>query len=187
MLQFSFKVAAEWSRGETAKILIEEGAVSCLLDITGNSALCVLIDQLPNLAVEALNQLHATDVITSREYYYLQYLEASRQKIETKAIRTPLEAAVTNRKYEVVTHPVMQRLIHNKWKKFGRFSTAFQLLFHAAFSIAWTAFALGTPERGKDTYKEMVDQVWKITLGVSILLMTVFDIGAHLQGQYIDA
>ena len=154
------------------------------MDITGNSALCVLIEQLPNLATEALNQLHTSDVITSREYYYLQYLEASRQKLETKTIRTPLEAAVVNRKYEVVTHPVIQRLIHNKWKKFGRFSTLFQLLFHAAFAFAWTAFSLGTPERGKDTYNETVDQVWKIALGVFILLMTFFDIGTHFQGQY---
>lgn len=154
------------------------------MDITGNSALCVLIEHLPNLAVEALNQLHTSDVITSCEYYYLQHLETSRQKVETKTVRTPLETAVANRKYEVVTHPVMQRLVHNKWKQYGWFSTAVHLLFHVAFGIAWTAFSIGTPRHGKDVYNEFVDRVWKITLGVTILLMTLYDIGKHVQGQY---
>ena len=167
--------------------MITEGAASCLLDITGNSALCVLIEHLPHLAVEALNQLHTTDVITLREYYHLQYLEASRQKVETKTTRTPLETAVANRKYEVVTHPVMQRLVYNKWKLFARFSTAFSLLFHVVFGVAWTVFALGTPKSGKDLYSERVDRAWKITLGVFIILMTLYDIGKHIQGQYCSA
>lgn len=158
-----------------------------MLDITGNSALCVLIDHLPNLAVEALNQLHSTDVITMREYYYLQYLEASRQKIETKTIRTALETAVTNRKYEVVTHPVMLRLIHNKWKQFGWWAIAFDLFFHIVFSIVWTAFAIGTPERGEHVYDTVNERVWKITLGILITLMTLFDIGKHIQGEYCSS
>ena len=183
MLFLFFKVAAEWSRGRAAKILIAEGAASCLLDITGNSALCVLIGNLPNLAVEALNQLHTTDVITLREYFYLQHLEASRQKVETKTARTALETAVANVRYEVITHPVMCRLVHNKWECFGWFSTTYNLLFHVIFGIAWTVFCLGTPRSGKDLYNKQVDRVWKITLGAFILLMTLYDIGRHIQGN----
>ncbi|XP_028400248.1 transient receptor potential cation channel subfamily V member 3-like isoform X2 [Dendronephthya gigantea] len=175
------QVSAEWSRGKVAKILIDEGASSCLLDITGNSALCVLIDRLPNLAVEALNQLHSYDVITMRESYYLQYLEASREKYATKKTRTALETAVANRKYEVITHPVMQRLVRKKWKQFGWMSTAFDLGFHVIFGIVWTVFALGTPEQGEDFYSKFSDRAWKITIGVVIILMTLFDIGKQIQ------
>ena len=166
-------------------MLIDEGAAACLLDSSGNSALCILIDRLPHLAVQALNQLHVTDVITRTNSYYLQYLEASRQKVETKATRTPLETAVVTRKYEVVTHPVMRRLIHNKWNHFGRLSTIFYLLFHIIFGIMWTAFALGTPLKGKDTYFPIEVKMWRIIIGLFILLMTIYDIARQIICEFL--
>ena len=168
---------------ETAKILIEEGASSCTLDSTGYSALCVLIDHLPNLALEALSQLHKRDPITMQDYYYLQHLESSRQNIETKSTRTPLETAVATRKYEVVTHPVMQRLITNKWVQYGRFSTIFDLLFHTIFGIMWTFVCLGTPRDGKDLYIPIEDHLWRVIIGLLVILLTVYDIGKHAYGE----
>lgn len=168
-------------------MLIDEGAASCVLDTSGNSALCVLIDRLPNLALEALSQLHTTDVITMKDSYYLQYLEASRRKIETKATRTPLETAVTTRKNEVVTHPVMQRLIYNKWIQYGRRSTMLDLLFHVIFGVTWTSICMGTPAKGKELYVPPEDNVWRIVLGVFVLLMTVFDIGRHIHGNLLNS
>lgn len=164
-------------------MLIDEGATSYVLDSSGNSALCVLIDRLPHLALEALNQLHTTNVITKANSYYLQYLEASRQKVETKSTRTPLEAAVITEKFEVVTHPVMQRLIHNKWIQYGRLSTIFDLLFHIVFGVAWTAVTVGTPKNARELYIPADKHAWRIILGVFVLLMTAFDIAKHIYGK----
>ena len=169
---------------DTAKILIDEGAVSCSLDSSGYSALSVLIDRLPKLALEALSQLHKRDVISMNDYYYLQHLEASRQKIETKSARTALETAVVTRKYEVVTHPVMQRLIYNKWILYGRLSTTYDLLFHAAFGILWTSVSIGTPQHGRDLYRPMEDHIWRVVIGLLILLLTVYDIGRLFYGTF---
>lgn len=183
---FSFrpiKLAAEWTRDGTVKFLLDQGASSWLLDSSGNSALCVLIDRLPHLALEALNQLRTTDVITSKESYYLQHLEASRLKGETKNIRTPLEVAVMTRKYEVVSHPVMQRLIHNKWKQYGMFSTIIDLLFHVLYGILWTAGCMGIPSSAKSLWQPFSANLWLKVLGFFIAVMTMYDIVIQIQSK----
>ena len=181
---YSSQLAAEWTRVETAKTLIEEGAASCLPDSSGYTALSVLIDRMPELALVALSQLHKRDVISMKDYYYLQHLEASRQNIETKSTRTALETAVSTTKYEVVTHPVMQKLIANKWAQYGRWSTITDLLFHAAFGIMWTSVCLGTPKNGRDLYLPLEDHVWRIVIGLIVILLTVYDIGKHAYGMW---
>ncbi len=138
---------------------------------------------MPALALVALSQLHKRDVISMKDYYYLQHLEASRQNIETKSTRTALETAVATGKYEVVTHPVMQRLITNKWAQYGRLSTFVDLLFHAVFGILWTSVCLGTPKSGKDLYLPLQDHVWRIVIGLIVILLTVYDIGKHAYGK----
>ena len=138
---------------------------------------------MPNLALDALNQLHKRDVISMKDYYHLQHLETSKQNHETKSTRTALETAVATRKFEVVTHPVMQRLISNKWIQYGRLSTIFDLLFHAVFGIMWTTVCLGTPKSGRSLYIQLEDHVWRIVLGLIIILLTVYDIGNHAYGK----
>lgn len=179
-----FKVAAEWTRDKTAKVLIEEGAASCLLDSSGSSALSVLIDRLPHLALEALDQLHTSDIITMKESYFLNFLEASRKKIETKKTRTPLETAVVTRKYEVVTHPVMQRLIENKWKQFGRASTILDLGFYIIFNVMWTAMSMTTPKNGRDLYHPLNENIWRIILLVLIGTTIVYQVCLQIRGKW---
>lgn len=178
-----FKIAAEWSRDKTAKELIDEGAASCLLDSSGNSALSVLIDRLPHLALDALNQLHTTDIITLKESYYLNFLEASRMSLETKKARTPLETAVITGKFEVVSHPVMQRLIHNKWVQFGRMSTVLDLCFYIVFNIMWTAMSVLTPAKGRDMYNPLGDNIWRVILALCITIMMMYQVWRQVRGK----
>ena len=236
-------MAAEWTRAKAAEVLLDEGAASCLLDSSGNTALTILIDRLPNLALEALNQLNTTDVITMKEIYYLQFLEQSlpqKQKTtplvgmpaqdETSAtgkapatentpatekapatgetpangkttvkngktstkgktpswdessVRTPLEMAVITRKFEVVTHPVMQRLIHNKWMQYGRLSTIVDLLFHVVYGILWTTVCMSTPDTGKAIFEPFDARIWLKVLGLIVGVMTLYDIVGQIIG-----
>ena len=244
-------MAAEWTRGKAAEVLLDEGAASCLLDSSGNTALAILIDRLPNLALEALNQLHVSDVITMKEFYYLQFLEqpppqndettsvvditgqdntpatgvTNTTKTTTTAgttpatettpttenaptleknptvngkksakgktplltnssVRTPLEMAVITRKFEVVTHPVMQRLIHNKWMQYGRLSTIVDLLFHIVYGILWTTGCMATPDTGKAIYEPLDSRIWLKVVGFILIIMTFYDIVRLIHGKY---
>jgi hypothetical protein len=234
---FLTQLAAEWTRGKAAEVLLNEGAASCLLDSSGNTALGFLIDRLPNLALEALNQLHSTDIITMKEFYYLQFLEQSLPQDEetvdmaatqnespatgttpatentpgagkipsnekptvngktsetsakgktpvrtSSSVRTPLEMAVITRKFEVVTHPVMQRLIHNKWMQYGRLSTILDLLFHIVYGILWTTGCMSTPDTGKAIYEPFDARIWLKILGLILGIMTFYDIVGQIHG-----
>ena len=220
------QLAAEWTRGKAANVLLEEGAASCLLDSSGNTALTVLIDRLPNLALEALNQLHVTDVITMKEYYYIQFLEQSLTEEKEKTpqfdtptqvelpetekkpkngknptnaktksakeklvpswtktpVRTPLEMAVITRKYDVVNHPVMQRLVHNKWVQYGRLSTLIDLLFHILYGVLWTTGCMSTPSTGKAIFEPFEDRLWLKIMGLILGIMTLYDIVVQING-----
>ena len=164
--------------------MIDEGASSCLLDISGNSALSVLIDKLQHLSLEALNQLHMTDIITRKEFYYINFLEASRMRLETKKTRTPLETAVVTRKLEVVSHPVMHRLIHNKWMYFGRTATILDLCFHIVFIILWTTMSMLTPPTGQELYDPLSQNAWRVVLGLVICIMIIYKIGMQVRGRF---
>ena len=63
------------NRTKAAKLLLEEGAPAGVYDSTGNSALSLLIEKAPQVAMEALGQLHSIDHISRREYFFLDHLE----------------------------------------------------------------------------------------------------------------
>ena len=97
----SFQVSAEMNRFKAAKLLVTEGAPAGVYDDHGNSALSLLIEKIPEVALIALDQLHTTDYINRREFYFLNYLEGAKLKEELQdtAARSPLEIAVQNRRF----------------------------------------------------------------------------------------
>ena len=144
-----------------------------------------------------------------KEFYYIQFLEQSlpQEDEETSTLidtpaqvdtqlhakkksfvrpktsaRTPLEMAVITRKFEVVTHPVMQRLIYNKWKQYGRLSTIVDLLFHIVYGILWTTGCMSTPDTGKAIYKPFDARIWLKIIGLILGIMTFYDIVRQIIG-----
>ncbi len=83
---------------KAAKLLVTVGAPAGVYDNHGNSALSLLIEKIPEVALMALNQLRTTDYINRREYYFLNYLEGAKLKEELQETpaRSPLEIAVQN-------------------------------------------------------------------------------------------
>lgn len=65
------------NRTKAAKLLLEEGAPAGVYDSTGNSALSLLIEKAPQVAMDALGQLHSVDHISRREYFFLEHLEGT--------------------------------------------------------------------------------------------------------------
>ena len=96
----SRQVAAEMNRFKAAKLLVTEGAPAGVYDSHGNSALSLLIEKIPEVALIALDQLHTTDYINRREFYFLNHLEGAKLKEELQdtPARSPLEIAVQNQR-----------------------------------------------------------------------------------------
>ncbi len=105
-------------------------------------------------------------------------------KLETKKTQTPLETAVVTRKFEVVSHPVMQRLIHNKWIYFGRTATILDLCFYVVFNILWTAMSMLTPSTGEELYDPLRQNAWRVVLLVVIGIMIIYQFGRQVRGTF---
>ena len=83
---------------KAAKLLVAEGAPACVYDNLGDSALSLLIEKIPEVALTALDQFHTIDYINRREFYFLNYLEKIyvKEELQETPTRSPLEIAVQN-------------------------------------------------------------------------------------------
>jgi hypothetical protein len=68
------QVGVEMNRAKSAKLLVQHGAPAGVHDNVGNSALSLLIEKLPDVAIEALDQFHSVSTINRREFFFLNYL-----------------------------------------------------------------------------------------------------------------
>ena len=62
-------------RSEAARFLLEAGAPSAVYDDKGNSCLSLMVEKMPGIAMESLEQFHSMDRALRKKYYYLNYLE----------------------------------------------------------------------------------------------------------------
>ena len=62
------------NRAKSAKLLVQHGAPAGVHDTVGNSALSLLIEKLPDVAIEALDQFHSVSTINRKEFFFLNYL-----------------------------------------------------------------------------------------------------------------
>lgn len=97
---------------KAAKLLVTEGAPAGVYDNLGNSALSLLIEKIPEVALIAMDQLHTTDNINRREFYFLHHLEGARLKetLHDTPERSPLEIAVQNERFVMQIYSVYLKL-----------------------------------------------------------------------------
>ena len=164
------------NRSKAAKLLIAEGAPAGVYDNLGNSALSLLIEKIPEVALDAMDQFHSVDTINRKEFYFLNYLEATKLKEEKTPARTPLEIAVQNRRYDIIMHPVMQRLIGVKWQMYGKRGAIFDLMINLIYTVLWTVLAVTLPKYGKDLYVPIVPNSWRLIIGIFLILLTLVEI-----------
>lgn len=63
------------ARAEAARFLIEQGAPAGVYDSSGTPCLSLMIEKMPQIAIEAVEQFHLLDRAFRKHYYYLSYLE----------------------------------------------------------------------------------------------------------------
>ena len=159
-------LAAEMGQQESARFLLEFGAPVGIFDDTGMSAIGCMVEKMPHVALDALDQFVVKDDAFRKVYYYLNYLEydpvkwreentttdewgvaLQTDKSEQKKRKrerslgcptTALQLAVEHQDIEIIMHPVMQMLIRQKWNQFGRFGAIFSASIHLFYIMLWT-------------------------------------------------
>ena len=169
-------MSAQMNRSKAAKHLISEGAPAGVCDDVGNSALSLLIEKIPEVALEALDQFHCSDSITRKNFYFLNYLEASELKEERTPARTPLEIAVHNKRFDTILHPVMQRLIAVKWTMYGKWGAIQALVLNLVYTILWSVIGVTLPKTGREMYEPLGENIWRLLIGISLILLTLWGI-----------
>lgn len=67
-------------RIDSARYLLDIGVAVGVFDDTGMSCIAFMIEKMPHVACEALNQFHDSDIGRRKDYFYLNYLEGNPTK-----------------------------------------------------------------------------------------------------------
>ncbi len=164
------------NRYKAAKLLIVEGAPAGVYDDMGNSALSLLIEKIPEVALDAIDQFHSVDTVNRKEFYFLNYLEGTKLKEQKTPARTPLEIAVQNERYDIIMHPVMQRLIGVKWQMYGKWGAIVDLVLNLIYTILWTVLAVTLPKQGENLYSPLKSNAWRLVIVGLLIVLTLVEI-----------
>ncbi|XP_033645157.1 uncharacterized protein LOC117304686 isoform X3 [Asterias rubens] len=174
------QVAAELDRSETARQLLELGSDASDTDKTGQTSLVLLISKMPAVAKEGLDQFHRCDRANRKQYYDHHYVEPIGPDDPKPKARSAIQVIVQYNQLELITHPVIKRLLHVKWVKFGRRGACIQALINFVFILLWTVVAVTLREDKLERYNLPAD-TWRIVIWILSLLITVYMIILELQ------
>ncbi|XP_022090577.1 uncharacterized protein LOC110979250 isoform X2 [Acanthaster planci] len=177
------QVAAELDRSETAKLLLEMGADASDIDNAGQTALVQLICKMPAVAKEALDQFHRCDRANRKQYYDIHFVEPTKPDDKAPKSRSALQVIVQFHQLELILHPVVQRLMEIKWKKFGWWGAILQVLVNLAFILLWSVIAVTLRPSERMT---LPNDIWRIAIWALALLITCYMIGQELQEVYVS-
>ncbi|XP_038057678.1 uncharacterized protein LOC119729193 isoform X2 [Patiria miniata] len=179
----ALQIAAELDRSETARLLLELGAEASDMDNAGQTALVQLICKMPAVAKEALDQFHRCDRANRKQYYDHHFVEPTKPDDKTPRSRSALQVIVQFNQLELILHPVIQRLLKVKWKKFGLWGAIFQVFINLAFIILWSV--IGVTLRPNERMTFPVD-IWRLVIWGLALLITGFMIAQELQEIFVS-
>eukprot|EP00794_Sanderia_malayensis_P014118 gene14118-15594_t len=177
-------IAAEAGRSDACRLLLEYGAPAGVFDDCGTSALCYMIQKMPDVAKEALLQFQETETAQRRRHFYLNYLEVSYWKalghkagraLRQSHARSALQVIVNFNESNLIMHPVILRLVKLKWDLFGKRNATLLLTINIIFTLIWTAIGLLLPRTYSTSYyTPLKDNAVKIVLELIGGLMMLF-------------
>ena len=86
-----------------------------------------------------------------------------------------LKVAVLQNQSEILLHPVFQRLINVKWKKYGKIRAWSDLLMNVFYAMFWTILCVTQPEQPRDHYNPLREKWWRIVLEIIVSLFTCYE------------
>ncbi|XP_047134098.1 uncharacterized protein LOC100209684 isoform X1 [Hydra vulgaris] len=166
-------LAAEYGSSKTAQLLLDLEAPIGVYDNDGNFCLSYLIEKMPDVAYQALNQFKVANISLGRNEVYLSYLEKNPNSKVGNFTKVPLEMITIYDEYDLIMHPVIQTMLEVKWKKLGRFITLRQLFILFIYLSCWMVLAYLFDPSGI-YYKPLKVKGWKIILEIIIIAAAVF-------------
>lgn len=98
-----------------------------------------------------------------------------------------MEVVVLHKQFDLIMHPVFQRLIKVKWEHFGKRGAWLQSLVGVVFVILWTIFGVTTAGYGTyDYYTQINKSWWRIVIASAAILMTLNEIRRELFEYYFS-
>ena len=156
-------------------------------DKSGSVVLSLLIRKMPHVALEAMEQMHSKDFTNRKQYFYLNYLECMHLNNMADSWATaPLVEAVQHNQFELIMHPVFQRLINVKWEKFGKTGAWMSLIVNIIFAILWTLLAVTQPLDASQHYTPLSSQWWRLSVEIVVILLTINEIRIQVVNTFIN-
>ena len=95
--------------------------------------------------------------------------------------KTPLEVVVEQKQFDLIMHPVFQRLIKVKWDYFGRSGTWIQMIMNIGFVLVWTVLAITLPGNTDNHYLPIAKNWWRLGLEGIAVSLTLVEIYVELR------
>ncbi|XP_057306043.1 uncharacterized protein LOC130644445 [Hydractinia symbiolongicarpus] len=170
------QVAAEIGARESVKFLLKLGAPAGVYDIFGNSAVFLMVEKMPQLAYEGLNQFFVEDNAMRRRYYYLDHLEFDvKARGGQKDSRSVLQAIVMYNELDLIMHPAIQKLLDVKWSLFGKTQAIINNFWNIFYAVLATVLTYTLPFSAYDRqFTPVKDKAWKIVLAVIFFILTFY-------------
>ena len=193
--------AARMDRDQITKGLIALGCNPADRDRFGMSALQMMVENIPSMAMTALDQYAKIDRASRRKMFYLSELEntdveyifdwecrglgdgppgvhvvrniqpVSPRDYAMPLPRTMLQEIVDHKRRVLTTHPVIEQLVEMKWEVFAKKYHYFNMGLYAIFLMLWTVSAYLSPIYGGRHCENRSDYTWERILTVSLAIV----------------
>lgn len=100
--------------------------------------------------------------------------------------KTPLAEATQQNQFELIMHPVFQRLINVKWEKFGMTGAWLSLITNIIFAVLWTFLGVTQPMDAAQHYTPLNSKWWRLFIEICVILLTINEIRIQLVNTFIN-
>ena len=132
-----------------------------------------------------MDQFHVTDRSHRKQRYYLNFLEYC-DPPDTKnrsVLTSPLQTVVEMNCFELIMHPIFQRLIEIKWQFFG-VRAWLRIFLNVLLTVSYTLLGITHPNDIKQYYSPLNQNFWRIFVDALVVFLTLNEIRKEVKEFY---
>lgn len=97
-----------------------------------------------------------------------------------------MEVVVQHKQFDLIMHPILQRLIKIKWQHYGKRGAWMQVIMGFIFVVLWTVFGVTTSVNGSHNYTPVNQNWWRILIGGLAFLLTLNEIRREISEYFFS-